>query len=530
MLLRLAVVAILAVFCAPALSAQSPVTRGHYYRCDEPAFEMWIPGGFTVHALLEQDKERRDEMKARFRGTPPGLNQLAVQIYEAALTDLDLFLKRLDTATREGCEGATHEVKARFEAGPFPAAITLTSNYANADERHHGLVRVIGALQFDEVTTIQLTGYAEAADSVLALEQMRWMLATARRPGEAGLDPFLARRRVDTETGLSYRPPRGLTAAAPSEGASFLYRGEGGKPARTVTISPAAGRDLGAVVKAFGRGKVALGGRRLFPHEPGVDAEVFGGLYRADDKSRAFAVLAVRLGKEHMYRVVAEGPLAARDKLLRTAELTAMGFRHVDVGAARKEVADAQGALEAAKQARDGAAVGAAVAVLVKHPYLEGVPAALAGALRYLPDPAAIGAAVTALASHGSTAQLPEVLDAVRYYRAKHEAPALAALVPVLATLRGKRAATMLFALARRPEVEPAAAAVRALGHYREPPYHAAKKLVSLMIRAEKAGHSTKVEERERWKILQPIYVEALKRLTGQTFATAAEARAWLRK
>ena len=99
-----------------------------------------------------------------------------------------------------------------------------------------------------------------------------------------------------------------------------------------------------------------------------MNAELFGGFYRSDDKTSAVAVIAARLEEKHTFLVVVEGPFEASDALLRTAELTAMGLRYVDVERARAVVSAALEKLETAQEARDGGAVGAAVEVLIRHP------------------------------------------------------------------------------------------------------------------------------------------------------------------
>jgi hypothetical protein len=531
MVSRLGIGALVVVLGALTVPAQPVVKRGRYYRSPDPPFEMWIPAGLASASLTKEDEEDDDyPVLARFRGETDGIHEVCIQIYPGSYRDPAAYIEHDQKWTKEKRPGAQLKAVGERAAGPWRAGICWDKGGRKADEQDQDLVTLKAGILYDTKRTIEIYCYVEGPRIDRAVRQLEWMLDTVRSPGERGLDAFLEKRRIDTETGLSYRPPRGLAAASPPEGAPYLYRGEGKEPRRVVTIAPVTGVDLSATVKSYGRGMVCVGGRRLFPHDPEVDAEVFGGLYRTDDKSRAFTVLAVLIEKSHLYRVVVEGAFEACDALLRTAELTATGLRWVDVEAARKRVEDSLARLAIAKKQRDAAAAGAAVAVLVRHPYLKGVPAALAGALEYLPDAAAIEAAAQALAEHGSTAQLPALLEAGRYYRSKHETAALAALVPALGTIRGKKAAALLFDLARRPEVEPAAAAVCALGHYRDPAYRAAKKLVSLMIRAEKAGLGRKLEDRERWLILQPIYVESLKRLTGHTFANAAEARAWLRK
>ena len=154
----------------------------------------------------------------------------------------------------------------------------------------------------------------------------------------------------------------------------------------------------------------------------------------------------------------------------------------------------------------------------------------MVGALRFLPDAAALEAAGRALGEHGSAAEFPALLKAVRYYRSRRDPAAVAALVPTLGQIRGKKAVPFLFDLVRRKEVAPAVAAIRVLGYYREPSDKVTPKLVSLMSRAESAGRGTRLEDRERWLELKPAYFEALERLTGRAFVSAAEAKAWLRR
>lgn len=530
-LARVGLTVFLVGLCAAAVCAQPSAERGRYYRCDDPAFELWIPAGLAPRALTEEEKEDDGyPLVARFYGETVGAHDVSIQIYPGGYSDPDEFIRYDQECAKESRPDATLGSGGEYAAGPFRAGICWEKGGRKKGSGYENLAMLKAGVLFNSKRTIEIVLYLEGPRFEAALQQLKWMLDTLRRPGEAGLGAYLDKRRIDTETGLSYRPPRGLAAVAPAAGAAHLYRAEGGDPPITVSVSAATGKGLRQIVAARGRGRVSVGVRRSFPHEPEVEAELLGGLFRSDDKSSAVAVIGAQLEQKHFFVVAVEGPFTACDRLLRTAELTAMGLRYVDVEAARAAVNAALARLEAAKTARDSAAIRAALEVLARHPYLEAVPAAVAGALKSLPDTSSLEAAGEVLAEHGSAAEFPALLAAARYFRSRRDPAALAALVPALALIRGDKAVPFLLDLARRKDEAPAIAAILALGHYPEPACKVAPKLVALMARAEAAGRKSHIADRERWLRLGPAYREALARLTGRTFASAAEAKAWLRK
>ena len=227
--------------------------------------------------------------------------------------------------------------------------------------------------------------------------------------------------------------------------------------------------------------------------------------------------------------IQADGALATREVMTRAAEQMALTLRHVDMAAARAEVAAAVATLEEARKKRCRAEVAEQVRILARHAYLDEAAAALIGSLRALDDPAARIQAAAALTACDDADLLPDLLKAVRLAKSRRQDALLVELLEALGTIRGEKAVSVLLDFARRGTAVQSAAAVRSLGRYEVKRDRVVKGLIKAMARAEADARKNDFSARERWITLGPAFRHALEQLTGQSFQTADAAKEWLR-
>jgi hypothetical protein len=518
--LSLALTTLAITLLATLLPAQPTAERGAFYRSEDPAFAVWIPRGLN---RVRHQVEANKHADAVFRGSGSGLFQVAFS--SCGVDTLDDFV----TATRNGaearfpgCECTVHEGE---KAGAHDAVIVVFTKLTGKP-RYTGYASVVTGVKLDTDTVLSIGSYCDKAKLDAALAQIRWMISTLRRTDRSGLDRDLGPRKLDTSTGLSYRPPRNAVARdAAAEGAA-IFACRAADPGYVLAVHAAAERDTGSLLRARSNGLTRLGMPWSLPTDGGP--RLTGGLYRAGD-DRARALIVAEFPGDNRFVIQADGALATREVMTRAAEQMALTLRHVDMAAARAEVAAAVATLEEARKKRCRAEVAEQVRILARHAYLDEAAAALIGSLRALDDPAARIQAAAALTACDDADLLPDLLKAVRLAKNRRQDALLVKLLGALGTIRGEKAVSVLLDFARRGTAAQSAAAVRSLGRYEVKRDRVVKGLIKAMARAEADARKNDFSARERWITLGPAFRHALEQLTGQSFQTADAAKEWLR-
>ena len=202
----------------------------------------------------------------------------------------------------------------------------------------------------------------------------------------------------------------------------------------------------------------------------------------------------------------------------------------IDIQSAAEEAKTAIAALESAMSRKDSARILAQIKILIRYPFLNRVSTALIKNLPKMKDEKHQVAVAEALATQSQPDLSSALLNVARNGRIRKNPVVLAAVLKTLGASRCKKAISLLHDHAKRGENRVAAAAILALGHYAEHRKRVIRKLVKLMIRAEKDGNKGDFAARERWELLLPAYQTALLNLTGESFRTAAEADIWAKQ
>lgn len=511
------------LFCAAGDSGSTATfERGLYHRNTDFGFEMWLLAGFAP-ATPGAESE-----KTRFVNRAGAIRQISVR--EAPATTAAQYAAAVQEAAGRECKGCTFRVLEGETAGRYPAVLVLVQELG-ANQAYTDTEIISAGLDLGRNTFVDLTAFFAIGEAESALAELRWMLSTVRRSGEDGFDPYLASRRVDVETGLSYRPPRGFESgrsADPDSGPGIVYESKGLSGSTRMSITPATNHDLQRVITEAGGGMSRVGGGWASPHDRG--AALRCALFATAEKARGRAVVAATVAPDHTFTIRVDGSFNQREFLTRTAELVGMSLDFVDVAAARANVAAASAALEAAVKNKRSDEVAAQARILARYAFLEKARSVLATSLPRIQDTTAQLAVIEALGATRAPEVAPQLIRCARSMKRKKRPAIVQAALTALGSAHTRKAAFLLLDFARRGTPAQAAAAIRALGRYDLEKKRIVRELIKLMVRSEAAGRKADADARARLEITRPALEEALLALTGHRFASGNEAKAWLRR
>ncbi|MBN2491255.1 MAG: HEAT repeat domain-containing protein [Planctomycetes bacterium] len=493
------------------------IDRGMYHRDGEYDFELWIPKGFGIR------KPDKGEI-GYFSGDAGG--GYAIVLAVGDWSSIQQFVRRRKASALDlfpGCEIEAHE---GLEAGGRAAALVWYRKLDKTEEwKADELIVAAAELRGGEVLEIKI--HLEKGRGKKALAEARSLLAGFKWSGERGLDLFLGARVLDINSGLSYRLPRDFE---PEQGEGLVVAARKPEGVSRLTISRAVEPEVDRALHGAGPHRQRRGHSWKFPAAEGAEAR--GAIYGADAEGgieRVQVLVAVRPPNGPVFLLSAVGPASCEEALTRTAELVGLGFTYTDVPAAREEAMHAASTLAAAVRHQHAAAAEKAIAVLARCSFLAAARSALGAALDELRDPEALAAAAVALGESGAADAFDALLRAARNARNRKHVKLMAVLMAALGQVQDARAIPLLLSNVGQGDVEVQAAAIRGLGLYRAHDVKVLKPLVQVMAREETASRKPDLAARERWQLLKPAYVEALRNLTGQVFGSAGEADAWLR-
>ncbi|MBN2491378.1 MAG: HEAT repeat domain-containing protein [Planctomycetes bacterium] len=495
--------------------------RGTYFRHDDPPFALWIPA-----YLMAEKTASGSQVIASFHGT--GSARVRVQIYWYAMNSVQDFLPGIRPDLDKHYPGHdTHAIP--FESDcPFETVVYRTTGMqAEAVLRGMGAFRV--AIQLARHCVVSLVWYYELELEDEALRDLRWVLGTFRAGGPTGLDPWLQNRCWHPATGLSFRPPRGFVVTPPAQEPGVLYAAASAPSKMALSVCRAEGLALHVILKEE-RGW----GRRdgdTWKSANDANAGTLAAFFVDEAAGKGTAVVVVGFAEDRFFLFTVEGPIPARENLIRTAELVAMSAEFIDAAAAERAVATAAAALDNARRKRRPADMTEPLAVLVRYPFLPEAAVAMAGALTVLEDPELAARVATALADSANPAGTPDLLKALRTFESRRQNSVVAALLRALGTARDKRAVTALLHHAEHPDIDVARAAIQALGRNGDLDREGVvRRLVRLMETSDSARLRTGGEFERRFAALQPVFLETLTTLTGQAVTSLEDARGLLRQ
>lgn len=509
--------AILAAWTGP--SPDPNVSRGTYYQDKDHGFEIWIPRGY---ARLPKESRKVAEVIACFSG---GINGgSSVDFLKPEKMTISKYIKRWNDAAKKRLPGCEIETIRDVDACGHKAVILWHKNL-DGTEAYKGREFFHAGVPMGDGSVMDVLMYLKAGKGESALEEMRWMLGTIRYTGNAGLDAYLCCRRVDKKTGICFRPPKGFIQKKVGIENSVYVGVEKEKDFR-LELCKTDEVSLEAVIESGKNlGKQTLDVWKI--QLPG-EAALQGTFYTSGDQG--WAQVAVKVKKNVICCIKCFGKKSPEEPLLRTAELVGLNLDFIDIQSAAEEAKTAIAALESAMSRKDSARILAQIKILIRYPFLNRVSTALIKNLPKMKDEKHQVAVAEALATQSQPDLSSALLNVARNGRIRKNPVVLAAVLKTLGASRCKKAISLLHDHAKRGENRVAAAAILALGHYAEHRKRVIRKLVKLMIRAEKDGNKGDFAARERWELLLPAYQTALLNLTGESFRTAAEADIWAKQ
>jgi len=505
-----------------ASSGRSPdanVLRGTYYQDKEHGFEIWIPRGY---ARVPRESRKVAEVIACFDGGIYGGTSVDFLMPEPMT--MSKYIQRWKDTSKKRIPGCEIEVIRDVDACGHKAVILWHKNL-DGNEIYKGREFLHVGVPMGDGKVMDVLMYLKAGNVEQALEEMRWMLGTIRYTCNAGLDAYLCCRRVDKKTGICFRPPKGFIQKKVAA-ENTIYTGIEQEKDLRLELSKVDETSLDAVIESGKNlGKQTLDVWKIPLPE---DAALQGTFYTSGEQG--WAQVAVKVRKGVYCCVKCFGKKSPVEPLLRTAELVGLNLDFIDIQSAAQEAKTAITALESAMSRKDTARILAQIKILIRYPFLNRVSTALIKNLPKLKDEKHQVAVAEALATQGQPDLSSALLNVARNGRIRKNPIVLAAVLKALGASRSKRAISLLHDHAKRGENRVAAAAILALGQYAEHRKKVIKKLVKLMIRAEKDGNKGAFAARERWDLLQPAYRTALLNLTGESFQSAAEANFWVKQ
>jgi hypothetical protein len=492
--------------------AGESILRGRYFRNAEFGFELWIPQGFTPRAG-EPLRTSNGVTVGRFRGRRSGVFSIHLRMFAG------------DTI-EEYSEAFKNEFSCRFEVHERltvggRTAVVFSRTALDDVEGFRGTELAEAGIMLDG-QVLRVVVYCKQGHLESGLKIARWMVGMVRLRGEDGLDPWLGARRVDPETGLSWRPPVGWTSQAVESAIEVLA---GDRAQLRIALTRTRASDPAAALKTAAGQATRRWGPTPFPNDHGLEM-VGVGAATADGSVRVL-LAAGKSGNEAVFLLTAEGGNESED-LLRQAELVGMSLRWIDVASMRSSVAAAIQRLRHASSTNDTSAVHSAVAELAKGAFLKEAADALVDAMPRLESETLLVQVARALRATDPE-RVDELVRLAKDRRIRGNEKVVTALLDSIGEVEKTSIVLYLVRQVRSAPWSVAAAAVRALGRANVRQERIAGDLIRQIEAHERAAARGGRAARQRALYLWPAFQQALRRLTGQSFASAETACAWWR-
>jgi len=503
---------LIAALAAGTCFADERVRRGRYFRCADFGFELWIPQGFAP-GKFEPARTEYGVTVGIFHGARPGVYAISLRMWkgESVETCAGVFEKEFP---------CRFEVQERLSVGGR-AAIIYSRTELDKVEGFRGTEIAEAGVKLD-THVVRVLVHCTKGRLEPALRIVRWIVATVRMSGDDGLDPWLGPRRVDPETGLSWRTPRGWTRQA-GEGAISVLTDPGAR--LRITLTRKEGGDPATVLEAAESKATQRWGPIRFPSDHGL--EILGAESVGSDGKGRVCLAARKSDDRTVFLLTAEGG-DKPERRVRCAERVAMSLRRFEVAAMRSRVKAAIKDLKHALSTKDFPAARAPIAVLAEGAFLDEAADALLEALPRLGDETRAIEAARALRS-ADPVRVARLLRLARHPRLSRSPKVVTALYESIEEVSRTSDIVYLLRQARSARSPVAAAAIDTLGRAADQRERVIGDLITLMAAHEKAATRGDRDARDRALELRPALQAALHRLTGQTFDSSAAARKWRR-
>ncbi|MBN2491470.1 MAG: hypothetical protein JXQ29_11535 [Planctomycetes bacterium] len=499
-------------------AAQTPdfVRRGLHFRAADDGVEMWIPG------WVNRADKPRDGLSGEF-----GIKvmHLFLQMYVVVNTmGLDGIVAERHKKAGNVFKDGKLEIIERLDGCRHPTVVAIHTGI-DAVEGYDNKDLIVSASDVAGKKTVSFHIVCAKGEAKTVLPVVRWLASSIRLAGEVGLTSLTDPRRLQRETGLSYRLPDGFLAARTAEGELLAATNE------TIDSRIALRRAEPEVADALTKkaADARAGTLHLVKMEHPDGAAVLLAFHApAGEPVRARAEAVVTLGDGPTFAIDATGPPGQAEAVDQAVELLAAGLKLVDVEKTAAAAVEAARKLEAAIRTRNAELVRPLVDALVMGAFLAEVRAALAKALERLDEPAQVRA-VEALAAAGEPAAVPALVKLYRSGPLRKRTHMRRAVLTGLRHLQNETALKFLGEEAQSQQTELAVAAVTSLGYYRTDRAEVVRRFVSLLKKEESIEHGRNPAVRERCRALRAAHEAALQRLTGRSFANARELDEWYR-
>jgi len=494
--------------------------RGTYYRSSYLEFEMWVPEGFSP-----AERSASSLSVAGFESKSGPVRHVGV--FNRPLRDRYEFDRYIDHNVKTLYRGAAVEPLDDFEANGRMASVFLIRVKNVISPPNPEDVIFAGLDNGSQWICLSLLIRKGELDSALA--ELRWMMATFRRYGRAGLDPLMHAPRTHEGTGLVYRVPKGFYEVVDAEDPDVIFRAVEPTSRATLTLTIQAAAALKSALETAG-GAGAPDRKPLAVHN-GLRWDSLGAFYPLGngDGRRGRALVAVTMDDHRVLMIRVEGSSDRRERLVRAAELVCMSLDAVDLERIRRRVEAAVRALEQASEDRDRSAMFEQLEILADHFFMRAARQAVARACFELSNKAAQKKAITLLGRAGHQDLKPFLLEALERRDVKEQLGIVAALLAALGRIADPATLSVFAKHARHEHPHVAAAAIRAFGRFSGHRTEALEKLIRVMRKEERAARRSRTGAQARWAELEPAFHEALNALTGETIRSSGDARRWLR-
>ncbi len=517
MVLRL-VALILAAW--PADSMGDEIRRGIYYRNRHLNFEMWIPRGFT-----RCEKPSEPLTIAEFSGGSRGATRIC--FCNQRIKNQHAFTFRIDSVVEKQLHGARREPVDGFMANGRPAPVIVVHLLELPSSTFECNFIYFGLDTGKHLVWANM--HVPEGRIKPALAELRWMMGTFRSYGPAGLDSYLSGQQIHEGTGLTYRPPMNFDGKSGSADPNLVFWGTRPDRRDLIVIAVAGAGSLEGVLRAQAGTDVPDQEPWVFPHP--IRWKALGSFFAPKGKGARSgrALAAVLLDDGSVLTVSVRGDRAARERLVRIAELVVMSLDVVDMEAIRERVAGVVRALTDASRRGDRSEILKQLDVLSEHLYLREARTAMARSIWKIKSNKAQKKAIRALARSGRTDVKPFLFNALKRRDIQKRLGIVSALLEALSLFGDVETLTILSKYARHGHPHVAAAAIRGFGNFSRFKNLALRKLISVMKKEERQGMRKTDDARERWSELKPVYREALEKLTGIPLKSSKEAMKWLK-
>lgn len=492
--------------------------RGLYFVAESEGIELWIPG------LVNRSDAPRSGMVGEF-----GIitQDLYLQMYiTVTAQSLEEFVEDRNKRAAGVFQGGNLKIIEKLEDCGYPTTVALHTNIdsvAGYEDKDF----IVAAVKLTGNKTICFFIISAKGKGEEALFAVKWMASSLRLSGERGLDLLMAPRIVHQATGLSFRIPIRYQKQS-TEGPGLICEARDETTGDDLLIR----KDTLETREALNtkrKAKNTRGKPRIFtlPH-PDKSTILMEFLAPAEGEKRGTARAVVQLKGERVFTVEIKGTPDRRQDLLRSAELTALGLRWIDVDSVRTRAAGAVKDLDQALRKKNRNLVKELVQILADGAFLPAGRLALEKALPML-DEADQVCGIQALAACEDVKCFPVLAKLYKNGKFKKRLTMRREVLKAFRYIRDPSAPKLLLAEAASKKPALAATALYTLGHYKSARVAILRKVLPLFKKAEALKESPRLRSRERWTILYPAFESMLKRLTGRSFMYAKDAQDWYR-